>query len=580
MKRIHEKINVAILLLFAFSMFSCNKDEADTLSISHSKVEFQPAGGNETITIKTNTGNWSIDNPANWLELSSTSGTENETNIILTVNTKTIEPRSTKIVISAGSATPVELEVSQLSSEYLYSLSSNKSELIYEIVGGAISIDVSSDAPSWNINCDADWLQFSEKTDLSGNKKIDITAIDNTDNPKRETTITITGQYAPTITIPITQKGELYPNYNTSPIAPDMTGMVSSAQELAAKINLGWNVGNSLEASGGETGWGNPMITKALIDLVKQSGFNAVRIPCAWNQYLENSATAEIKTDWLNRVKEVVQYCTDNDMYVLLNIHWDGGWLENNCTEAKKDENNAKQKAFWQQIATHFRDFDEHLLFASANEPNVESSTQMEVLNSYHQTFINAVRSTGGKNSYRVLVVQGPYTDIERTNDLMNSLPTDEVTGRMMVEIHSYTPWQFCGLEEDADWGNIFYYWGINNHSTTDTERNPTWGEEDEIDRLFGLMKTKFTDNGIPVVLGEYGAIRRTSLTGDALNLHNASRAYYLKYVTQKAIETGLIPFYWDNGGLNDLAFGIFNRNDNTVFDQLALDALIEGAAK
>ena len=148
-------------------------------------------------------------------------------------------------------------------------------------------------------------------------------------------------------------------------------------------------------------------ITNDLIKLVKQSGFNAIRLPCSWNQYADQ-ITAEIKSSWLNRVKEVVQYCVNNGMYVILNIHWDDGWLETNCTPGKQEETNAKQQAFWEQIATHLRDFDEHLLFASANEPNVSDATQMAVLLSYHQTFIDAVRSTGGKNAYRVLIVQGP----------------------------------------------------------------------------------------------------------------------------------------------------------------------------
>ena len=108
-------------------------------------------------------------------------------------------------------------------------------------------------------------------------------------------------------------------------------------------------------------------------------------------------------------------------MYVLLNIHWDGGWLEQNCTTAKKDSVNAKQKAFWEQIATEMRDFDEHLMFASANEPNTNSDpAQMAVLMSYHQTFVNAVRSTGGRNTYRTLVIQGDNQLIS-----VNAFPTD-----------------------------------------------------------------------------------------------------------------------------------------------------------
>jgi endoglucanase len=369
-----------------------------------------------------------------------------------------------------------------------------------------------------------------------------------------------------------------YPSYNTSPLPPDATGMASNAVQLAAQIKLGWNIGNTLEASGGETAWGNPMVTKALIDKVKLSGFNAIRIPCSWNQYMANSSTAQLKLDWLNRVKEVVQYCVDNGMYVIVNIHWDGGWLENNCTTARQSSVNAMQKAFWEQIATHLRGFDEHLLFASANEPNVSTATEMSVLNSYHQTFINAVRSTGGHNSYRVLVIQGPSTDIQKTNDLMNTLPTDQIANRMMTEIHYYTPWNFCGLEADASWGNMFYYWGQGYHSTTDPTRNANWGEEADLNMYFQMMKTKFVDKGIPVVLGEYGAIRRSSLTGDALTLHLASRAYYLKTVTQAAKAHGLLPFYWDNGSLGNNTFAVFDRQTNTVYDQQALDALVQGA--
>ena len=230
-------------------------------------------------------------------------------------------------------------------------------------------------------------------------------------------------------------------------------------------------------------------------------------------------------------------------MYVILNIHWDGGWLENNCTQEKQEENNAKQKAFWEQIATQLRGFDEHLLFASANEPNVSDASQMAVLLSYHQTFINAVRSTGGKNAYRVLVVQGPNTDIETTNRLMNQLPSDKMPNRMIAEVHYYTPWNFTGMTKDESWGNMFYYWGKDYHSITDPARNATWGEEAEVDRLFILMKSKFADKGIPVIIGEFGAMRRDNLTGDALTLHLASRAYYLKYITNQANTNGLLPF-------------------------------------
>ncbi|CAH0312971.1 Xyloglucan-specific endo-beta-1,4-glucanase BoGH5A [Pedobacter sp. Bi27] len=370
-----------------------------------------------------------------------------------------------------------------------------------------------------------------------------------------------------------------YPSYNLSPLPPDQSGVNSTAMQLSAKFKLGWNIGNTLEAIGGETNWGNPMVSQALIDQVKRSGFTAVRIPCSWNQYMANSATAELQQSWLNRVKQVVQYCVNDGLYVILNIHWDGGWLENNCTTAQQAQVNALQKAFWEQIATQMRDFDEHVMFASANEPAVSDATGMGVLLSYHQTFVNAVRSTGGRNSYRVLVIQGPTTSIEYTNNLMNTLPTDPAANRLMVEVHHYTPFNFAGLTQDVSWGNMFYYWGDGYHSTTDASRNATFGEESNAGADFSLMKTKYIDKGIPVILGEYGAIRRsTTLSGDALTLHLASRAYYINHVTHQALLNGLLPFYFDDGSSGNNAFRIIDRQTNGVADQQGLAAVVQGA--
>jgi aryl-phospho-beta-D-glucosidase BglC (GH1 family) len=452
-------------------------------------------------------------------------------------------------------------------------LTVNLKNLEFPNEGGSTNIIIQTNAGSWNFKDSLpDWLQTSQTTGITGKTTISVTALENAGIGLRSATIILSAESAPTVQIAISQKGNLYPGYNTSPIDPDTTGMSNTAMEIAKKINVGLNIGNTLEAIGGETNWGNPMITNDLIKLVKQSGFNAIRLPCSWNQYADQT-TAQINSSWLNRVKEVVQYCVNNDMYVILNIHWDGGWLENNCTQDKQEENNAKQKAFWEQIATQLRGFDEHLLFASANEPNVSDASQMAVLLSYHQTFINAVRSTGGKNAYRVLVVQGPNTDIETTNKLMNQLPNDKMPNRMIAEVHYYTPWNFTGMTKDESWGNMFYYWGKDYHSITDPARNATWGEEAEVDRLFILMKNKFADKGIPVIIGEFGAMRRDNLTGDALTLHLASRAYYLKYITNQANTNGLLPFFWDTGGL-------FNRQTNTISDQQSLDALIQSATK
>ena len=160
----------------------------------------------------------------------------------------------------------------------------------------------------------------------------------------------------------------------------------------------------------------------------------------------------------------------------------------------------------------------------------------------------------------------------------MSTLPTDPIQNKLMVEIHYYTPYQFALMTQDESWGKMFYYWGNGFHSTTDTQRNATWGEESTVDAMMGLMKTKFVDKGIPVIMGEYAVGRRTLLTGSNLTLHLASRAHYLKYVTKQAKANGILPFYWDAGGLGNNGSGLFDRSKNTVFDQQALDALIDGA--
>lgn len=446
-------------------------------------------------------------------------------------------------------------------------------ELTLAANGDTTEITVSGES-SWTINNPASaWLTLSRAGGNSGTSTIEILVSANSSGATRSTVLTINADNGQARRVAVSQPSLIYPSYNTSPKAPDATGMPSTAVQLAAKMHLGWNIGNTMEAPGGESGWGNPAITEEYVKFVKQNGFNAIRIPCAWDwHHVDNEGTAQINQAWLSRVKEVVGYCVNNDIYVLLNIHWDGGWLDGNINKMKKDSVNAKQKAYWEQIATAMRDFDEHLMFASANEPPVENTEQMEILNSYHQTFIDAVRSTGGRNSFRVLVIQGPSTDIVKTNNLMNALPKDKVADRLMVEIHNYTPFQFCLMDRDADWGKMFYYWGADYHSTVEADRNANWGEEADQISYFQMMKEKFVDKGIPVIMGEYGAYRRNGsdhVPAD-LETHNKAIDHWTTFVTKQALAHGVIPFWWDTGGALD-------RKNYTVKDQRTIDALVEG---
>lgn len=541
--------------MFLFSSCKSETVIVPELTLAKEEINFSLSSGTSILAIKTNV-QWTASSSQSWCVLTPTSGEAGTKQITVAVTENTTTgTRETIITITAGSLTK-QVKVNQETVKFAIE---NKN---YNVVaaGGDIVVKINASS-AYTSTIQPSWITL--KSTSTDNKTQTFTIAENSSPIERSGNILyVSGDVLDTVKVIQTGK--------TLSIPADATGMSSTAMQLAKKIKVGWNIGNTMEATGGETGWGNPMITSDLVKFVKQSGFNAIRLPCAWNQYADQT-TSIIRTTWLSRVKDVVKYCVDNDMYVIVNIHWDGGWLENNCTEAKKVVNNAKQKAFWEQIAVTLRDFDEHVLFASANEPNAGDATQMAVLLSYHQTFINAVRSTGGKNAYRILVVQGPNTDIEKTNQLMTTLPTDKVPNKMMAEVHYYTPWNFCGMSKDESWGSMAYYWGKDYHSTTDAVHNSTWGEEGTVDTFFDLMKKQFVDKGIPVVIGEYGAMRRDNLTGDALKLHLASRAFYLKYVTKQAIAKGMLPFFWDTGG-------VFDRSKNTVLDQQTLDALIQGA--
>lgn len=347
-------------------------------------------------------------------------------------------------------------------------------------------------------------------------------------------------------------------------ISTALKAQLPTARQVADKMKIGWNLGNTLEVT-----WGPPGITtQAAIDSVKAAGFNTVRLPVAWFHH-SDTITSTIDTNWFASVKKVVDYCIRDSMYVIINAHWDHGWLENRVNEANRVQVNERQQAYWTQIANFFKDYDERLLFAGANEPNVHDATGMSILMSYHQTFINAVRATGGNNSSRTLIIQGPSTDIDLTNKLMNTMPTDQIADRLIVEVHYYTPWNFCGLNGDASWGKMFYYWGKENHSASDAGRNATWGEESEMDKLLSLMKTKFIDKGIPVIIGEYGAFRRKLSPPSDQELHNASIVYYYKYFMKSATSKGLITYCWDTGG-------IFNFTTGKINDKPVLDAIIQ----
>lgn len=338
------------------------------------------------------------------------------------------------------------------------------------------------------------------------------------------------------------------------------------ASDVASRITIGWNIGNSLEATGGETAWGNPLITQQLIDHVKAAGFNAVRIPCAWDGHADQT-TLVIDPAWLARVKQVVDYAIGNGMYVILNEHWDGGWLEDHPVFSFQTAVNAKQQAYWTQIARFFQSYDEHLLFAGTNEVHADfgtpTSENITVQQSYNQTFVNAVRATGGNNASRTLVVQTYNTNMWHGLNFFTP-PTDSAAGRLIVETHYYDPYDFT-LNPNGS----CLFWG----APFPAQSACTWAYESYVTDLFSQVRAKWVDHGIPVIIGEYGVATRPNLSLDA-------RQYWLEFINRTAASDGIKTFYWDNGVLPSQSngFALVSRQTGAVVDQGAVDAILRGA--
>ena len=362
-----------------------------------------------------------------------------------------------------------------------------------------------------------------------------------------------------------------------------------TAMDIAPEMVPGWNLGNTLEAGpctwlsndvAWETGWQSTKTSQKIIDYVKSLGFRSVRIPCAWFMHMDNNY--KIKSAWMRRVKEVVDYCIKDSLYVMLNGHWDNGWIE---VDGFKDisEENVQNKCeiletMWTQIATEFADYDHHLLFAGLNEPNADTNAKAAVLKRYNQTFVNTVRQTGGSNASRILVVQGPNTDIDKSTELSSVLPDDTTADALMFEIHFYAPYQFVMMMENADWSYMFYYWGSKNH-VSGSNYNATWGEDSYVLQQMRKMRTKYSSKGIPVIMGEYGSTWRVMPTGENQAKHNSSIHDWYYSVCRNAKNNGIVPMVWDTNSCKQPTGTIVDRSKCAVYDQYAYEGIMDGVA-
>ncbi len=555
-----------LLIVSSMIVVACSSDDKEStpeITISDETVNFAKGAAYKSVDISSNV-NFTVSSSQSWCSVTPQSGNSENRVIKISVDANTSNDERNAVVTIAAGALSKQINVTQALTEALILKTTNYA---ISATGGVLTVEYQTTGQT-EITVGNTWIIQNQTKTLS-EKSVTFNISANSAMESRTGTIVFKlGSITETATI--VQSGV------DISVPADKTGMESNAIELSKKMKIGWNLGNSLEATGSETAWGNPKTTQSLIDLIKASGFDAVRIPCSWSTYLEDETNYVIKDQWLSRVKEVVDYCVSIGMYAIINIHWDGGWLENNPVYSKQTEINKKQKALWNQIAVCFRDYDEHLLFAGTNEVHFDygtpSSENLTVQMSFNQTFVDAVRETGGKNAWRNLIVQSYNTNIDLADKHL-VMPTDLVDNRLMAEVHYYDPYDFT-LETSASYK---YLWGAPYKNMTGVV---TWGQEDYLENEFNKMKTKFSDNGIPVILGEFAASLRDELPEAIKATHKESRCYYLKSVTAKALEKGMVPFYWDNGGTGNNASGLFNRNTLTVVHDDALNALMEGAGK
>lgn len=360
-----------------------------------------------------------------------------------------------------------------------------------------------------------------------------------------------------------------------------------TALEATRLMGNGINLGNTLEACDNnvgiktnaplsyETHWGQPKTTQAMIDGMKAAGFDTIRIPVAWmtnaTHLYEGDYT--IDADYMDRVEEVVRYARKAGMYVIINDHWDGGWYGMFGSESAETRALAMEayKGMWQQIAERFRDYSDYLIFEGANEElggrfdensplycsdsvvtYLNDDERYALTNEINQTFVDVVRATGGNNATRFLLIAGYSTDIDKTCDDRFQMPKDTVDSKLMVSVHYYDPWSYCGASSAVSatkWGKVSDY--------------------EYMDQQLAKM-TKFTEAGYGVVIGEYGALPCSDgLKDNTLAYHTAFLDACTKY--------NLTNCLWDCSGLYKRVSQTFADDDILAMYQEKRQANEEG---
>lgn len=583
-----KKISTLILtLVTTFFCMACSSDDNESdiqikFKVTADNITFSKSGGNQTFAVQSPDA-VSAESDQTWCKVTvgETSAKLKTTPITVEAEASTeVNDRKATITVRSGSNTHT-VSVTQLAKDGLLL---EESQMSIGNEGGPLTIKLKSNT-EYKAECADAWVSIVTTRANMADYEVVVEVSRNNGNERTASVVFTAGDVTETLSI-----------VQAAGTASEIT---ADAQAIAKLMYPGWNLGNTLEGCingtvftnnvglGGETSWQGTKTSQKIIDFVKAQGFRSVRIPCNWVcGHISDATDNTIDKAWMARVKEIVDYCINAGLYVVLNDHYDGGWVEgsfNDLSEENIQKHSQIMKDIWTQIANEFKNYDEHLLFAGLNEPDAKTQEQTDVLIRYEQAFVDAVRATGGNNAKRILVVQAPTTSIELSEQFYRALPTDIEPGRLMMEVHYYTPPQFTGVWEN---GNPYYFWGEGNHATDDIYKkyNSTWGEEADMLESFKKAKRQFSDKGVPVVLGEFAANWRSLDNAEAQKKHDASIRQFYKYVVKYSLECGMIPFVWDINACNQQGstgvMTVIDRSQPAVFCSPALEGIMEGVAE
>lgn len=344
--------------------------------------------------------------------------------------------------------------------------------------------------------------------------------------------------------------------WNLRPVGA--SGYAKTALEITADMGAGWNLGNTMDTNGrglgAETYWGNPHTERYMIDAVAARGFKTLRIPVTWDGNLLGDNAHSIDPAWLERVEQIVNYGLDNGMYVIINIHHDE-WVK--PAHEHKTATLRQLNAIWSQIAAHFKDYNQYLIFETFNEPRFHYGTDLEwtgtvenyqVINELNSAALGVIRSSGGNNADRMVMVPAYAASPWNAQTDHFEVPDDRMVA---VSAHGYIPYDFA---ESAQGPRVF-----------------TQGARELVDYVYGELERKYIDNGIPVVMGEWGTIDKDN---------TSERVAYARHFVTRAREAGIPTVVWDNGALggNGHGYRLYHRQTNTWPFEEIVEAIISNA--